>query len=369
MKEKILVLHPALAPYRIDFFNQLAHHFDASFYFYYSNQGYHTFSENYLSAQCTFKINYLEKGVTVFKRFFFWGIGKLLRREKPEVILCCEFSSVTLSIFLNYWFSGKKFRMYTLCDDSPENTKNRKGYRLLVSRFISNNIDGVIFPSGIVGNIFNQYIAKNAGTLELPIVHNDERFRVHLTESLHLSNYYFERYKLANKKIVLYIGRLDKEKNLGALILAFSRLRSSDCVLFIIGTGHLETALKREVSTMRKSSNVHFLGRKEGAELFAWYNIGQLFVLPSTFEPYGAVVNEALLSGCKVLCSQLAGAATLINSNNGLLFDPYNIDELQDKLSILLSDTASLQGPLHGIGKNRMPFSFKEKVNNLLAAL
>ncbi|WP_299531887.1 glycosyltransferase family 4 protein [Ulvibacterium sp.] len=349
----------------------MAGYFDASFYFYYPNQGYHTFSENYLTNQCTFKINYLKKGFTVFNRFFFWGVSELLKREKPDIILCCEFSPVTLYVFLNRWFFGKKFRLYTLCDDSPENTKKRKGYRLFVSRLISKNIDGVIFPSKTTGNIFNQYVAEKASALELPIIQSDERFRNQLKQSLDLSNNYIEEYQLINTKIILYVGRLDQEKNLTILLAAFSRLRleHTTSVLFIIGTGRLEASLKREVDVLGQSMDIRFLGRKEGLELFAWYNIGQLFVLPSTFEPYGAVVNEALLSGCKVLCSKLAGASTLINRSNGMLFDPYDIDELQDKMSILLNDTAPIESPLKEVRGNYMPFSFNEKVNNLLSAL
>ena len=43
-----------------------------------------------------------------------------------------------------------------------------------------------------------------------------------------------------------------------------------------------------------------------------WYRLGSVFALPSSSEPFGAVVNEALLSGIPVVCSDRAGALGLI---------------------------------------------------------
>jgi glycosyltransferase involved in cell wall biosynthesis len=58
--------------------------------------------------------------------------------------------------------------------------------------------------------------------------------------------------------------------------------------------------------------------------------------LPSVYEPFGAVVNEALIFGLKVLCSQYAGASYLVQDNNGEIFNPLEEEDTLKKLKIFL---------------------------------
>ena len=50
--------------------------------------------------------------------------------------------------------------------------------------------------------------------------------------------------------------------------------------------------------------------------------MANFFILPSRYEPFGAVVNEALIYGCPVVASKYIGALDFINSENGIIFDP-----------------------------------------------
>jgi glycosyltransferase involved in cell wall biosynthesis len=68
-------------------------------------------------------------------------------------------------------------------------------------------------------------------------------------------------------------------------------------------------------------------GRYEPKELLAWYHCASGFILPSYYEPFGAVINEALIFGLPVFCSQFAGASFLLNSGEDFLFNPNHMDE------------------------------------------
>ena len=103
--------------------------------------------------------------------------------------------------------------------------------------------------------------------------------------------------------------------------------------------------------------------------MYSWFLISQLFVLPSTFEPFGAVINEALLSGCEVLCSDKAGASSLINKHNGLLFNPYSVDDLAEKIKFKLKNIPPLQKNEIKLKENKMPFTFDEKIDLLIKNL
>lgn len=80
-----------------------------------------------------------------------------------------------------------------------------------------------------------------------------------------------------------------------------------------------------------------FVGKKQGDDLLAYYNLGQIFVLPSFYERFGAVVNEALLAGCYTLCSNVAGASCLVKFPNGDIFDPMGQTDFVEKLDVALS--------------------------------
>jgi len=154
-------------------------------------------------------------------------------------------------------------------------------------------------------------------------------------------------------------------KNLLLLIDAVSKLESSDWILIMVGDGEEMNHLKIEANKKKITDKVIFTGRKEGIELLSWYTIAHLFILPSIHEPFGAVVNEALLGGCKVLCSEIAGSASLINNENGLLFNPYNETDLYKCLEKSLKLIVPIISNITELRSSNMPFSFFSKINCL----
>ena len=194
-----------------------------------------------------------------------------------------------------------------MSDDSVDTSSKRKGGRKLLRDFISKNIDGVILPSQEVCDWYQQHISRKINTLVVPIIHDDIVFRNKLKESLKFSKKYGTTKNVNGKKIILYVGRLVTVKNLFFLLSAFSKLKDENCYMVLVGDGYLKSELQKLAFDLNLSNKVLFEGRKEGAELLAWYNLADIFVLPSTYEQFGAVVNEALLAGCQVLCSKNAG--------------------------------------------------------------
>ena len=106
-----------------------------------------------------------------------------------------------------------------------------------------------------------------------------------------------------------------------------------------------------------------FTGRKDGTELRAWYYVSQVFVLPSTFEPFGAVVNEALLAGEYVMVSNVAGSASIVDETNGEIIDiskqTISFDAVSEKIAPLSDEVAART--------SRMMFTYREKMDELLA--
>lgn len=105
----------------------------------------------------------------------------------------------------------------------------------------------------------------------------------------------------------VYVGRLIECKNLYFMIRAFllHHKTHTNSELHIVGKGALETNLKKDFSSY---DGVFFDGPKYSDDLLKVYQQNNVLILPSTYEPWGLVVNEAMSAGLPVLVSSEVGA-------------------------------------------------------------
>jgi len=367
-KTKLLVFHPALAPYRIDFFNGLNRYFNAKFFFSLDNVKDQKFNQEKLLNLINFSFNLLNRGFELKNRSIRFGIWKILKNENPEIVFCSEYSQITLSVIFYKHFVNPRLKVFIMSDDSIDLSIKRKGLRKYIRNISSKYITGIIFPSNRICNWYKENITSKPKTLELPIVHDNEIFRNMLFEALPISENYIKEYGLQGKKIFLFVGRLVALKNLDFLIKSFSESKTKNEKLIIVGEGVEYIKLLNLVKELKLEQFCVFTGRLEGEKLLAWYNIAQCFILPSYKERFGAVVNEALLAGCKVLCSNLAGASELINTMNGHIFDPKDKIIFTNLLKETGSEIIKIELPIK-LKPDLMPFTLNEKIDRLILNL
>jgi glycosyltransferase involved in cell wall biosynthesis len=154
---------------------------------------------------------------------------------------------------------------------------------------------------------------------------NNQRIK---TEHLRLSNSGVERESLM--PAFLYVGRLSEEKNIDLLINAFSRL-PENCLLTIVGDGPDKKRLEEVSHNLNLTERVFFAGSTSWVGVVKYYATVNVFVLPSLSEPWGLVVNEAMLCGLPVVISSHCGASgDLVHEGlNGFTFNPTSVDELE----------------------------------------
>ncbi|MGD0229337.1 MAG: glycosyltransferase [Syntrophorhabdales bacterium] len=146
----------------------------------------------------------------------------------------------------------------------------------------------------------------------------------------------------------IYVGRLSAEKNVDTLLLAFSRVkrgntRADNWGLIIVGDGPERDRLNRLVSGLALK-DVYFTGGQPWNKVPAYYALSDVFVLPSFSEPWGLVVNEAMVCGLPVVVSDRCGAAydLVMDGENGFVFDPADVDTLFGRLSYFLDASEEL---------------------------
>jgi glycosyltransferase involved in cell wall biosynthesis len=139
---------------------------------------------------------------------------------------------------------------------------------------------------------------------------------------------------------VLTVARLDPEKNVDGLIRAIARLEPG-VELVVAGEGPRSAALHRLADAIAPG-RVRFLGFVPREELVRWYAAADVFVLASTSEQWGMVLNEAAAAGLPLVATEAAGAAwDLIEDGvNGYRLPVGDEDTLVHTLERLRDDEA-----------------------------
>ena len=138
--------------------------------------------------------------------------------------------------------------------------------------------------------------------------------------------------------IVLYVGRLSPEKNLGALIAAAAKLRGRlDVTLRFVGDGALREALAGDAT--RAGVRLELSPVVDHARLPALYAAADVFVLPSFTEGHAKALLEAMSCGVPCVASNVGGnRAALADGRTGLLVDPADAGALADAIERLVTD-------------------------------
>jgi len=134
-----------------------------------------------------------------------------------------------------------------------------------------------------------------------------------------------------NNKVIICVARLVPVKNFDALLNAWKIVEGNDTgyKLIIVGQGPEYEALTQLV-TDSNLQHVEFKGAIGNTELPEYYHNADAFILPSLYESWGLVVNEAMAAGLPVLLSKKINAyhSLLQEGVNGFGFDPLNINDV-----------------------------------------
>jgi glycosyltransferase involved in cell wall biosynthesis len=346
-KNKLIVIHPAIAPYRIDFFNSINANFDASFYFEFEDTLEQSFNQEDLKQRLSFIPKYLKPGFIGIKNLRL-DVFKILKKEKPDMIFCSEYTILGFIILISKHFFNRKMQIYTMCDDNVEISRQCSGIRKCMRSFFLFLFNGIILADKNALGYYKRNLRPRAKLIYFPIIQNDTLFRQRLEQALPLSQKNNKIHNPENKTVLLYVGRLLEIKNIFFLMDVYKEIRKKHqhIMLAIVGDGPLKEELMQYAIEQDLNEDIVFAGKHEGNALLSWYNIGDIFILPSTFDRFGAVVNEALLSGCYTFCSSVAGASSLIKKpDNGCVFNPKNQQELTAKINECLDTIAFNHDP------------------------
>jgi 1,2-diacylglycerol 3-alpha-glucosyltransferase len=213
-------------------------------------------------------------------------------------------------------------------------------YHTLLNRYTHYFLNGKIvtpkmleFVSKVIGNLFDDLIAPTDRVKKELVLYGVTKPIHVLATGIDLENYknidkgfIREKVKIGKEtKILLYVGRLGKEKSVDFLIKSFKLIydKNPNTVLVLVGEGSEQAALKRLVNKLQLKNNVIFFGSVMHHDVAKVYADADIFVFASRTETQGLVLLEALASGLPVVAVNDEAFENVINiGKNGYLVRP-----------------------------------------------
>ncbi len=286
------------------------------------------------------------------------GLLGEIHRFKPDIINLSGYYDPVYWLIITYArIRGIKL---VLSNESSEKDGNRNGWKEKLKRTLIRQFEGFInFGSSSaqymlgLGALPSQIISQHAAVLNNQVVQRvyqtalSSRTQEKADSSLPTHNFVF-------------VGRLAEEKNLPVLLKAFDWLKThepnaQDWGLLIVGDGTLRSLVESQAT-----QGVHWMGGHPWNEVPRYLALADGLVLPSRFEPWGLVVNEAMVCGLPVIVSSQCGCVNDLveEGKNGYVFRPENELELAVALQkfVNLSEAERTRMGQHSL-KMIAPFS------------
>ena len=151
--------------------------------------------------------------------------------------------------------------------------------------------------------------------------------------------YLYKKFNIPhNKKILLYVGNMLPHKNLNKLLEGFAQMKGKEnCRLILVGKAfNGRTQETREKEFGIENLTIH-AGMVSQEDLVSFYNLADLFILPSLYEGFGLPVLEALACGTPVICSNTSSLPE-VGGNVAKYFDPKDAASIAHALENSIND-------------------------------
>jgi len=283
----------------------------------------------------------------------FWGLNnpglrKIIREENFDAVLC-----YTGYLRASFWVAraaAKRAQAAFLFGADATTLEPRDG------KIWKKWVKKVTWP--YVFGLADQVIVPSSGTRDLMRSLRIPEDHITLTPYSVDNNWWIaqaalvdrviERQKLGlreEEKAILFCAKLQPWKRPMDLLRAFAKANLPDTKLIFAGEGPQRAELEAESALLGITASVKFLGFTNQSTLPGLYKVVDLMVLPSSYEPFAVVVNEAMCCGCPVMVSDQVGAARdLIQPiAPDFVFPARNVDALAEKLGAAIRNRERLE--------------------------
>lgn len=189
----------------------------------------------------------------------------------------------------------------------------------------------------INSNSYQEYLENNTDTYLIPNLIGEpfESYSIHLN--------------FRKENTLLYVGRLDSDKNVEEILSIFNLIYLSDFIFKIIGDGPQRKMLEDIVNESELlKDKVYFLGNKRTNQVFEELSKSKVFLFASKTEAFAMVLVEAMMTANVLIAYDCNyGPSDILNENNGFLIPMHDKKLFQEKLQYLIDNPKVLENLSH----------------------
>ena len=237
-------------------------------------------------------------------------VQALLRGHYDMVIFMLGWGSISAVLgILTCRLGGIPFFLYGDSSFPPTEDSMRRRSRARLLRWLFRNTTGFMVSGALNAEYYRHYGADSNHFFLLPWAVDNERFekasrfasgeRERMRESLGIR---------PDQIVFVFSAKLIARKDPITLLHAYEQMPDRDqAVVLFLGDGVLREPLEAYAQE-HELAGAHFTGFVNQSELPKYYGISDVLVLPSTYEPRGAVINEAMACGLPVVVTDRCGS-------------------------------------------------------------
>lgn len=319
---KVLIFHNYNSPYRNKLFNYLSKKVDLTVCFLQTKE-----SENrnwVIKDKTTYKsINIKSKRIYKFFINEKDEIDKILSKKWDKIIIPMNIPNINTISYIIKNTDVKKRDIFLWVEEHTFLNKKIKLRSKLAAEY---------FTRKYIKKIQNILIFNKKGYFDLKNKYPNKNI-FYVPQSVNYENEIKkEEKKNKNNKTIIfgYLGQFNKRKNILNFVKIFKKIDKEGFKLLIAGSGPLRKDLEE---TIKNRKDIEILGYIEDKKIF--FNKIDYLVLPSLYDPWGLVVNEAMMYGVPVITSYNCNSSEMVqNEINGYIIN-FNVKEINDLLEIL----------------------------------
>lgn len=370
---KILIIHNIIAPYRLPLFEGIANS-EISLKVHYCTERYNDRkwkiiqeNKNYESKILrgfTFKVPFLNIPSSINP-----SVIRNIIRSDYDVIIINGFTDITnqLALFGSI-LRKKKVILWSELTGSFLSDYG-KIYKSVI-KFFMKYPDAIIVPSTASKEFhINMGVLPESVFLSPNVIDNIKYSELALNykkDRTHIKR----EFGIDHRKVILFVGRLIKRKNVNLLIEAYENLskKMDDICLVIVGDGPSRDYLADFVYR-NGIKNIYFQGFLEENDIIKYYSISDVLVLPSSWELHPLVLSEAMACGCPVITTKkVFNALDMIeNGKNGFVIEQSDLGQLERFITYTLNESESMgEAAMKTLNTN---FSLKKSIDGFFSAI
>jgi len=323
MNRKIIIVHNIIAPYKVALFNELSKlipNFEVIFVA--EKEKRRDWEIDYKAIEFQYTVLFRGSLDDLNNYSIARKTWTKLKELNPDTTIICDYSNIFGWSAL-FWAKINNSDLIFWLSSTFEDRKHSKIKEFLKHYFLKH------FDIGLAPGSRTKYYYQTMGMDASKIINtgygvNNEYFLNAYNKYNREKYLLYEQLRIKNQNNFIYIGRFAQEKNLLTLIRSFSRLKNNNWGLLLLGDGPQKENLQMYIKNNQLEDKVLLPGFIQQAEIVKYLITSNVFVLPSLSEPWGLVVNEAMLCQLPVIVSTKCGCQPeLVQEGlNGFSFEP-----------------------------------------------